>query len=115
MTELFHITERTAWEVALPTGEYRTSTRGVSLEEEGFIHCSLRHQVRGVAEMFYSDVDDLVLLVIDSDRLTAPLKYEPPAPGAEPYPHIYGPLPTAAVIEVIKVSRDADGRLQLPH
>jgi uncharacterized protein (DUF952 family) len=114
MTELFHITERTAWEAAQPAQEYRTSTRGVSLEQQGFIHCSLRHQLRTVAEFIYGDTDDLVVLVIDSDRVTAPIKYEIPEPGAEPYPHIYGPLPTGAVTAVLPVARDATGRLLLP-
>ncbi len=33
---ILHITTRTAWQEALPCGEYRTP----SLETEGFIHCS---------------------------------------------------------------------------
>jgi uncharacterized protein (DUF952 family) len=114
MTELFHITERATWEVAQPAREYRTSTRGVSLEEQGFIHCSLRHQLRGVAEFIYGDADDLVVLVIDSDRLTVPVRYETPEPGAERYPHIYGPLPIEAVTAVLSVARDTTGQLLLP-
>ena len=47
MAELLHITERACWQEAVGTGEYRVSTRGVTLEQEGFIHCSLRHQLRG--------------------------------------------------------------------
>ena len=115
MTQLFHVTERTSWEAALPTGHYRISTRGVSLDEEGFIHCSLRHQLRTVAEFVYDDVEDLVVLVIDSERLTAPVKYEEPEPGAEEYPHIYGPIPLRAVTEVISVERDAQSRMLLPE
>jgi uncharacterized protein (DUF952 family) len=114
MTELFHLTERTTWEAAQPGQEYRTSTRGVALEQQGFIHCSLRHQLRAVAEFIYGDADDLVVLVIDGDRVTAPIRYEAPEPGAESFPHIYGPLPTAAVTAVLPVARDATGRLLLP-
>jgi len=54
--------------------------RGVTLEEQGFIHCSLRHQLRAVAEFLCSDAGDLVVLVIDTGRLPAPVRYE--APGA---------------------------------
>ncbi len=114
MTELYHITHRAVWEAALPAGEYRMSTRGVSLEEQGFIHCSLRHQLRAVAECLYGDADDLVVLVIDSARVTAPVRYEVPEPGAERYPHIYGPLPTEAVTAVLPAGRDGTGRLVLP-
>jgi uncharacterized protein (DUF952 family) len=114
MAELFHIAERAAWEDAQAAGSYRVSTLGVTLAEQGYIHCSLRPQVRGVADAFFAGVDDLVLLVIDSDRLTVPVRYEAPTPGAELYPHIYGPLPVAAVTDVIALTRDPDGTLALP-
>jgi uncharacterized protein (DUF952 family) len=114
MAELFHITERAVWLEAVPAGAYRMSTRGVTLEQEGYIHCSLRHQLRGVAEYLYGDADDLVVLVIDSTEVPAPIRHEAPGPGAEQYPHIYGALPVAAVTSVITVNRDAAGRLVLP-
>jgi uncharacterized protein (DUF952 family) len=115
MTQLLHITERKDWETALQTGSYRTSTRGVSLDEQGFIHCSLPHQLRIVAEYIYGDVDDLVVLVIDSERLSAPIEYESAEPGAEKYLHIYGPVPTSAVSEVVPVAHDSEGRMLLPE
>jgi uncharacterized protein (DUF952 family) len=114
MTRLLHITERTNWEAAVRTGWYRTSTRGVLLEEQGFIHCSMPHQLRTVAEFIYGDAEDLVVLVIDSERLDAPVKYEAPEPGADTYPHIYGPVPVNAVSEVVPVQHDDDGRMLLP-
>lgn len=114
VTELLHLAERQEWEAALAAGEYRISTRGMTLGEQGFIHLSLRHQVRGVAERFYADAEDLVLLVIDSARLDAPLRYEPPAPGVdETFPHLYGPLPLDAVTDVVPVERDAQGNFVL--
>jgi uncharacterized protein (DUF952 family) len=114
MTDILHIAERTAWDGGAAAGEYRMSTRGVTLEQEGFIHCSLPHQLRGVAERYYADADDLVVLVVDTDRLPSPVRFEPPAPGAEEYPHIYGPIPLSAVTRVLAVTRDAAGRLILP-
>ena len=115
MAELFHITERAVWLQAVRAGDYRMSTRGVTLREQGFIHCSLRHQLRGVAEVAYGDADDLVVLVIDTAKVPAPVRLEAPEPGAEEYPHIYGALPVDAVTSVITVSRDAAGRLVLPE
>jgi len=115
MPRLLHITERTHWEAALRTGWYRTSTRGVSLDEQGFIHCSLPHQLRTVAEHIYDDTEDLVVLVIDSQRLGVPVEYEALEPGDEKYPHIYGPVPTSAVIEVVPVEHDNNGRMLLPE
>jgi uncharacterized protein (DUF952 family) len=115
VAELLHITERAQWLAAAPTGHYTMSTRGVTLEEQGFIHCSLRHQLRGVAELVYGDADDLVVLVIDSAKVQAPVRYEASGTGAEKYPHIYGALPVDAVTGVITVGRDAAGRLVLPE
>jgi uncharacterized protein (DUF952 family) len=115
MTQLFHLTERATWLAAGPGGEYRMSTRGATLAEAGFIHCSLRHQLRQVAELWYQDVDDLVILVIDQALVPAPVRYEAAAPGAEEYPHIYGPVPVAAVTEVVTVGRDETGSFVLPE
>jgi uncharacterized protein (DUF952 family) len=114
VAELFHLADRSEWQAAVAAGEYRISTRGVTLDEQGFIHCSLRHQVRGVADALFADADDLVLLVVDSGLVAAPIRYEVPEPGAEAYPHIYGPLPVGAVTSVVPVSRDSGGRLVLP-
>jgi uncharacterized protein (DUF952 family) len=114
VADLFHLTERSSWLAAAQAGEYRMSTRGVTLEEQGFIHCALRHQLRGVAERFYGDADDLVILVIDSTKLQVPVRYEAAEPGAERYPHIYGGLPVHAVAEVIEARRDGTGQLALP-
>jgi uncharacterized protein (DUF952 family) len=114
MTELLHITERSTWDAAVARGEYRMSTRGTTLEQQGFVHCSLPHQLRGVAESFYGDLDDLVVLVVDSDRLSAVVKHEPAAPGGEEFPHIYGPIAIDAVVDVIPVTRDEGGRMILP-
>ena len=111
-----HITESTTWAAAKSDGEYRMSTRGVTLDEQGFIHCSLRHQLRPVAEFLYGQTaEDLVVLRIDAGKLTAPVRFEVPEPGAEEFPHVYGPIPVDAVVEVIPVGRDADGRLILPE
>src|ERR1019366_4193288 len=42
MTELSHITERASWAAASQPGEYRISTRGVTLDERGFVHSPYR-------------------------------------------------------------------------
>jgi uncharacterized protein (DUF952 family) len=116
VTELFHLTEASTWEAAKAAGEYRQSTRGATLERVGFIHCSLKHQVPKVAGFVYPDADDLVLLTIDPAKLTAEVKFEPGEPGAtEEFPHIHGPVPVDAVVNVVPVARDGAGRLVLPE
>ena len=101
MTELLHLTEPALWEAALAAGRYEGSTRGKTLAEVGFIHCSLPEQVEAVAEFVYGDhPGPLVVLVIDPDLVDMPIRYEAPARGAPEYPHLYGPLPVSAVVEV---------------
>lgn len=109
---IYHIAFRTDWADAVAAGEYHVSTRGRTVEQEGFIHASTAGQVAGVANAFYADADaeGLLVLVIDPERLTAPLRYDP-VPGApEPFPHIYGPLNVDAVTGTAELRRDAQGR-----
>ncbi|WP_242908388.1 DUF952 domain-containing protein [Actinomadura terrae] len=99
---LLHIAERQHWEPARDAGTpYTMSTLGRTLEEEGFVHCSSdMSQVEGVLANFYTGVDRdaLVLLVIDVAGLGSPVRYDPV--GDQVFPHVYGPIPTSAVIEV---------------
>jgi glutathione S-transferase len=97
---IYHIATKSDWESAQRAGEYTTSSLGVTLAEEGFIHCSQAGQVAGVAKKYYQNELDLVLLVIDAGKLTSPLRYEAVPGEPAPYPHIYGPLNPDAVVEV---------------
>jgi uncharacterized protein (DUF952 family) len=99
VTLIYHIAEAADWEHAQRDGQYTTSTRGVSLAEQGFIHASQPAQVALVANAYYQGVPDLILLTIDTERVGSPIRYEP-VPGQDlPYPHIHGPLNPDAVIE----------------
>jgi glutathione S-transferase len=107
------------WHLALPDdwiaatrsgGPYTVSTRGMSLGEVGFIHCSHPHQIDGVAQRFYGDCETLLLLQVDPARVGSPVIEEPPADGIdELFPHIYGPLPIDAVTRIGVWRRSADG------
>lgn len=103
---IFHLALPEDWAGAFATGSYRISTRGMSLDEVGFVHCSTREQTPATANRFYGDVDHLVLLTVDPARLDAEVKWEPPAPGSpERFPHVYGPIPIAAVHVATHLSR----------
>ena len=47
---IFHIALPDDWEAARRSGKYTASTRGRSLSEEGFIHCSFTDQVEATAK-----------------------------------------------------------------
>ncbi|HET9730103.1 MAG TPA: DUF952 domain-containing protein [Acidimicrobiia bacterium] len=104
---ILHITTRPAWDEAQQRGSYTPA----SLESEGFVHCSLPTQVTHVADWFYRDVPDLMLLCIDPNRLTAALRWERSEEEAFPgdFPHIYGPVDLAAVVEAVPWARGEDG------
>ncbi|MCB0194784.1 MAG: DUF952 domain-containing protein [Anaerolineae bacterium] len=97
------------------------------LDEEGFIHCTAGADVLlQVANAYFSDLDDsLLVLEIDPDRLTSPLKFEPPASPKsagsdftpEPdilFPHIYGPLNREAIKDSFTLRRSPKGLWQMP-
>ena len=106
---IFHITTREAWDEAARAGEYR----GDTLETEGFIHCSERHQVAGVANAIFAGRADLVLLTIEPAKVGSEVRYERAPDGAGPFPHIYGPLNTNAVARFSEY-RQTDGRFPDP-
>jgi len=96
---IFHIATSADWEQARASGNYATSTRGLSLEDVGFIHAAHRVQVQGVWQRYYKDArEPLVLLAIDTDRLEVPVREE--QVGEEVFPHIYGALSPTAVVGV---------------
>jgi glutathione S-transferase len=95
---VYHLALPGDWADAFASGEYRMSTRGVTLEQEGFIHCSTREQVEDTANRFYADLDTLMLLTVDPLLVPASIVWEPPAPDVDDlFPHVYGPIPVAAV------------------
>ena len=114
VTPIFHLTTTSEWSAAQARGLYERSTRGQSLNEVGFIHCSFLDQVERVADFVYGGAVELLLLVVDPSRVAAEIRYENLDGGAEVFPHIYGPMPTAAVFEVIQLHANAAGRFRLP-
>ncbi len=78
-----------------------------SLTKEGFIHCSRPDQLLRVANQYYSDACGLIVLWIDSVKLTAELKWE--VSDGDMYPHLYGPLNMEAIISAIPIYPDKNG------
>jgi uncharacterized protein (DUF952 family) len=97
---IYHLTTAAEWAAAQHEGSYRVSTRGRSLEQEGFIHCSRPDQVEGTRARFYADAADVVLLEVDTDLLTSPWRVERVDGADDAYPHVYGPLDLDAVVGV---------------
>lgn len=106
---IFHLALPEDWAAAFAAGEYTTSTRGKTLEDVGFIHCSTSDQIEATAQRFYADLTQLVVLTIDPALVPSTIVFEPPAPGADTlFPHLYGPLPIAAVNRTLFWTREPD-------
>ncbi|MGO1315520.1 MAG: HAD-IA family hydrolase [Cellulomonadaceae bacterium] len=95
---IYHLTERRLWRA---DADYRWSTRNQTHDAQGFVHCSFAEQVPGVRGLFYADLpdDDLVVLELDPTRSGTPVVVEDLGAGAA-FPHLYGPLLAADVVAV---------------
>ncbi|MGY1642376.1 GNAT family N-acetyltransferase [Geodermatophilus sp. SYSU D00703] len=113
MTVLLHLTEAAAWRAALDAGALRPP----SLADAGCVHLSTPEQVHLPAQRLFPGRRDLVLLAVDPARLADPLRWEPGHPEDPPgtrFPHLYGPLPTSAVVAVVPWRPPAEPVLPTP-
>jgi glutathione S-transferase len=99
---LYHLALAEEWQQALAEGVYRRSTRGMSIEQVGYLHASHGDQIEATFERFYADAGPVRLLSIDPKRLAAAgleVKEEAAPDSGELFPHVYGgPLPCEAVV-----------------
>jgi len=72
-----------------------------SLVTEGFIHCSYPHQLDAVLKRYYSEANEVIILEVDTDKLSSRL-VEEPSTNNEIYPHIYGAINRDAILRVIE-------------
>jgi uncharacterized protein (DUF952 family) len=107
---LFHITTVAEFAAARLTGEYRPA----AFDREGFVHCSYGYQVVATANRIFRGRQGLLLLEVDRGRLQCEVVEENLEGGSELYPHVYGPLPIAAVSAVHPFSPLPDGSFSLP-
>jgi uncharacterized protein (DUF952 family) len=105
LRRIYKLLEASAWRAAQAAGTFEGSA--VDLRD-GFIHFSDAGQAQETARLHFRNVPDLMLLAVDADRLGAALKWEASRGGAL-FPHLYGPLPTAAVVEARTLELDEAG------
>jgi uncharacterized protein (DUF952 family) len=96
---ILHITTQLAWDGAVAA---RAPYTHPSLDIEGFVHCSTDEQLADTLDRYFAGTDraTLVVLVVDPDRLgDVELRWER-STGGEDFPHVYGPIPLDAVVDV---------------
>ena len=105
---IYHFCPRADWAAAEAAGSYTAE----SLTTQGFIHCSPADHVHISATGRARGRTDLVVLEIDESRLDPPAVWEdgdPPHPTGKQFPHVYGPIPLDAVVEVHDYPPGPDG------
>ncbi|HVH21725.1 MAG TPA: DUF952 domain-containing protein [Pseudonocardia sp.] len=111
---LLHLIEPADWEAARAAGALAPP----SLAEVGFVHLSTADQVALPANQIFAGRQDLLLLVLEPDLIDVEVRWEPGThgdPATMRFPHAYGPVPTAAVREVLPYRPGADGRFAQPE
>lgn len=110
---ILHICTAADWAAVPDGGEYRAP----SLDTVGFIHCSDPGTTHLPANTLYAGRTDLVLLEIEPGRLGVPLRWEagvPAHPSGIWFPHVYGPIPRAAVVAVHEFPPGPGDSFELP-
>lgn len=102
MNPLFHITEKSTWELAQKVGVYSP----VTFDKDGFIHLSTSEQWKGALERFYKGKRDLVLLQVDQKEIEDKLKWEDLLGEGQEFPHYFDVLPLSAVKNAISIPND---------
>ncbi len=117
---LVHLCGADEWSRARSRGEIRPTNATASSSNASasgsnataFIHLSTPEQVHLPANRLYRGRGDLVLLHIDPALLDSPVRWESGVatdPESMLFPHLYGPLPVRAVLNVTAYPPAADG------
>ncbi len=108
MPTIYHLVAHDRWREWPADADYLPA----EYAHDGFIHCTQGDELMlQVANRFYRNTPgEFLLLVLDTGRLTAPLKWERPADELAPlFPHIYGPINRDAIIGEREMVRDTSG------
>lgn len=73
----------------------------LALDKYGFIHCSDVSTYHYVAPNFKDESEEMILLVIDTDKVTSKIVWEDLNNCGIKFPHIYGLLNKSAVISIL--------------
>ncbi|MCA9324823.1 DUF952 domain-containing protein [Candidatus Saccharibacteria bacterium] len=110
MRTIIVTTTTDTWATAQKIGEYTQSTVDLRLEEVGFIHCTKPDQTVAMLNRRLKNRDDLLLLLVDVDKVVPEVKFEATQSGTPGlFPHIYGPLNVDAVYGTILPTKDSSG------
>ena len=91
------------------SGQYLGSSKDI---QDGYIHFSGQDQVASTLKKYYSSIDNLILLKIETIKLDQ-LVWEQASDGNF-FPHLYSPLDLSNVVQEYKISLKNHGIHELP-
>jgi uncharacterized protein (DUF952 family) len=119
---IYHLVTESDFRKSTEQGAYSPD----SLSTDGFVHCAFKDSVVPLANTYFSQVADTVLvLAIDRDLLSAEVRYEQAKPveggrtdqftTSDVFPHVYGPIDGDAVKGVGRLRHDTNGYIWPTH
>ena len=105
MRPSFHLVPAATW-AARPSG---SPYAPASLDVEGFVHCTDgEDEVLRTGDRYYrEEPGDWLVLTIDLDATVARWTIDDPEGR---FPHVHGPIPATAILDVRPIIRATDGR-----
>ncbi|MEZ5142593.1 MAG: DUF952 domain-containing protein [Acidimicrobiales bacterium] len=106
---LVHLATPDEWDAAVQAGALAPP----SLATEGFVHLSTLDQAATTADRHFAGADELVLVVVDPQRLPDAVSWAESHPG-EHFPHHHGTVPLDAVVATHRWRRRPQHGFTLP-
>lgn len=103
---IYHILSKEEWQKSKKLKYYIPA----SFKQDGFIHCSTRKQVLATANRRYSRRRDLLLLVINAEKIYVKIVYEDTSGQGEKHPHVYGKISINAITNVLQLKPASSGQ-----
>ena len=91
------------------SGEYLGSSKDI---QDGYIHFSGQDQVASTLKKYYSGIENLILLKVETLKLDH-LVWEQASDGNF-FPHLYSPLDLSNVVNEFEITLDKSGTHILP-
>ena len=104
-----HLVPEAVWDAHDPGTPYVPA----AYEADGFVHCTDGdEEMVAVANRFYAgDPRPFLLLTLDLERTGSPWRFDDPE---RRYPHVYGSIDPASVVDVRAMARDPGGTFLRP-
>ena len=106
---IFKIIDKNEWQKVRESESYSGSSKDI---KDGFIHFSGQDQVASTLKKYYSGIENLILLKVETLKLDH-LVWEQASDGNF-FPHLYSSLDLSNVVNEFEITLDNSGTHKLP-